>query len=277
MMQRTISEGEFRVMPTPFDLRDGAIDPIDAMREIQIPNRHAFLPQHSGAESFSLSLDPALPAQVMSRHEPYFAQFSVEGEDPVPVAVKTYNIKNGAMNWRKEVAALEKARRAGLEALDPVFVINYGRVALMGTVYIDDLFDLDRRFRGVVPEGYEIDTNGLLVASAAALAGQHISAGGGLANNDAAPRNFAYRGPISRKTPMIIDPETYVFPGEVPDHKIAELQGQDLSYLIDESAKMIAGQAKGQPRIGDRAHEEALDLARSIVPLVYNNVTGHSF
>lgn len=277
VMQRTISEGEIGVMQAPFDLRDGAVEPITAMNGVQIPRNQALLPQHEGATSFSLTLDQHLPNQVMSRHQPYFAQLSVEGEPSIPVAVKTYNKSNGSDFWRKEVAALEKARRSGLEALTPIFVVNFGHVALMGTVYIDDLFDLERRFRGEVPEGYEIDESGLLVASAAALAAQHSSEHAGLVNGDAAPRNFAYRGPIASKTPVIIDPETYVFPGERSADEITKLQANDLRQLINESARVIAGKAEGTARVGDGAHQEAFNLANSTIPLIYNNVIGHSF
>ncbi len=280
VQQRTPSSGElpgqFQVMSAPFDIHDGAIDPILAMQELDIPKFHALLPAHADAESFEVTLAPTLGRQMDSRHQPYFAELKV-GDDTQATVIKTYNKANGAENWRKEIAAHERARRAGLPTLTPTILARYGSATLLGTTFVDDLYDLERRYRGLTPEGYEIDEITLLASSAAALAALHNS---DVIHGDAAPRNFAFRGStLGHKQPVLIDPETYIFPGEQRASEVKKMKQADLEQLISESARAIAGKEDShrKAKIDDRAQQNAAARARDTIMPVYLNVTGHSF
>lgn len=280
--QRTPSSQDFAIMRPPFDLRDGAIDPIRAMGSLLLPGNRVWLPNNPDATEFSTVLDKNLPPQIDSRHQPYFANFRVEG-NKFPIVVKTYNGHNGANNWRKETAALEHARRAGLPTLTPRYLLKTrSGVAQLATDYIPDLFDLERRFMGDVPEGYEVDEVKLLARAAAALASMHTS---DVAHGDAAPRNFAYRGlTAERPSPVMIDPETFTFSKEVTVSEMEELQKRDVDKLINESASLLAAKVAKESTQGGKAvkvSESARDMAKKsaadVIMPVYENVTGHSF
>jgi hypothetical protein len=284
--QRTLSSGEFQIMVPPFDLHDGAINPIEAVGGLMIPKSRVLLPEHTGVESFRVALDPSLPDQIDSRHQVYFGNLYVDGQGPEGLALKTYNTNNGANNWRKEVAAHELARRAGLPTLSPVLLAQTRSGAtLMGTRYISDLFDLDRRFMGSVPVGYEIDELALFLTSAAALATLHNS---DVIHGDAAPRNFAFRGISSGdRKPVVIDPETYRFPGEQKASEIKDLKERDLNQLINESASLVAikearekagGKNKvTKVKVPESAILEAQKTVADAINPIYHNITGHSF
>lgn len=280
--QRTPSSREFAIMRPSFDLHDGAIDPIRAMGSLLIPSNRVWLPNNPDTTEFSVSLDPSLPAQIDSRHQPYFANFRADGAK-TPIVLKTYNGNNGAGNWKKETGALEQARRSGLATLTPRFLARTrSGVTLLATDYVPDLFDLERRFMGDVPVGYEVDEVKLLARAAAALASMHTS---DVAHGDAAPRNFAYRGlTAERPSPVMIDPETFTFPSEVTVSEMEELKKRDFEKLISESAALIAGKearentVKGKPaRVTESSRDRAKQIAADVIHPVYENVTGHSF
>lgn len=282
VMQRTPSSIDMAIFKPGFELQDGAVEPIRALGGMMIANANRiWLPNNPDTTQFSVSLDSALPGQIDSRHQPYFARLK-SNEVTTPIVVKTYNSTNGANNWRKELAALELARRTGLPTLTPRFLARYrSGVTQLATDYIDDLFDLERRYMGEVPNGYEVDEIKLLARSAAALAALHAS---GVAHGDAAPRNFAYRGQTAeRPVPVVIDPETYTFSSEVSREALADLKKKDFSSLVMESASLLAKKeardlSSGKPsKVSTVAIDRARKSAEDIIVPVYQNVAGHSF
>lgn len=282
--QRTPSSDSFDIMPAPFDIHDGAINPIEAFEGLYLPKRKILLPEHATAETFAVSLDPSrLPKQVDSRHQVYFGNLKVDDLDAEAVALKTYNTTNGADNWRQELAALELGRRAGLPILTPLMLLQTrSGVTLLGTRFIPDLFDLDRRYMGNVPDGYEVDEQTMVFTATAALAAQHIS---DVTNGDAAPRNFAFRGPSSGdRKPIVTDPEFYKFPGQHTSNELGKRKKADLEYLIGESASLISKkEARDRTLPGHKIKvDEKLILntkprVTEMARAVYDNITGHSF
>jgi hypothetical protein len=282
VMQRTPSSMEMAHFNPGFDLHDGGIEPIKTIGNMMVANANRiWLPNNPDTTEFTTALTPDLPPQIDSRHQVYFARFRTE-DSSTPIAIKTYNKTNGADNWRKELASLELARRAGLPTLTPRFIARYrSGVTQLATDYFDDLFDLERRYTGDVPNGYEVDEIKLLARSAAALAALHMS---GVAHGDAAPRNFAYRGETAdRPVPVVIDPEMYTFSHEVSKDTLARLQGDDRNSLVNESASLLAKKEarqanNGKPaKVTEQAIARAKISAEDVIIPVYQNVSGHSF
>lgn len=289
VLQRTMELGEFDVMPGNFGLHH-AVDPIEFSQSLELSPRTAILPQHPDARAFSVGLSPDLPQQRGTRHQVYFADMGVYGstEDPdlhiatYPVAVKTYKKNMDPDNWVREIAALEMARRSGLETLTPAMLLNYGRGVLMATVFVEGLHDLEERFLGRVPEGYGIDQNTMLATSASALASQHER---GMVNGDAAPRNVALQGPSwgGNGDPVLIDPETYKFPHEMSIQEIRQGHANDLTHLIREAGTLIH-KKEWQDSIGSGAAryatpdelDVAMSKAKEIILPVYRAGRSHA-
>ncbi|MDB5183231.1 MAG: hypothetical protein JWO47_1015 [Candidatus Saccharibacteria bacterium] len=270
--QREPSSEDFRVITEGLDL-SGAENPLAAVNGLIIPPKHVLLPAHAGATEFSVSLNPDLPPQIDSRHQIYFADLAIGSARPFPVAIKTYNPNNGPQNWRREVGAYDMAKRSGLNTLEPVMIANFGRGVLMATRYDDELFDLERRYRGMAPEGYEIDVDLMLSASASALAALH---GSDVIHGDMAPRNIALRRKDAQH-PVVTDPETFMFPGELDADELAAGKRLDLLQLIKESTDAISINGGNSRVIPSRESEAIRDRVTEKIMPVYQSGIGHSF
>ncbi len=283
VMQREPSSPEFVVMQRDFGFDAGA-EPLATMQSLIVPPKHALLPAHADAETFRVSLNPDLPSQRDTKHQIYFADLSVGDADPIQVALKTYKKKWDRVNdpeiWRREIAAHEFAKRSGLETLSPQIIANYGRVVLMGTLFVPGMYDLEQRYRQLSPEGTWVDAQTMLAASASALGALHNA---DVINGDAAPRNNAFKDDVDERgnpilTSVLIDPETYIFPGELDKDELKAAKKADVEYLVDESVKVIAAvesrTARGQ--FDTEAAYEARELAEDVIRPIYSGTVNHN-